>query len=356
MPFPVPNLTDIYNRAISVINTELPGADANLKKSILNITALILAEMTRGEYGYLSDYILKQLFITTCSDENLEIYAAIRGLEKKAANYSSGSFALGGANGATILTGTQVQRLDGYQYTVTADCEIVAGAADVPIIANETGESGNADPTTIIQIISPPAGINSSGLVDSDGIKGGSNIETTDELRARLLAFIQNPPQGGAKSDYEAWTLEVPGVTRVFVNPLEFGLGTVAIRFLVEITDSNPNGIPTTDDINAVAAYIETKRPVTAKGIYVIAPIPIALDFNITLEVDAGVDVETNVTNELKAMLFRDSIPNGTIYTSRIIEAISLAKGEYACELNTPSSNTTYSGGEMAVLGAVVFV
>lgn len=174
---------------------------------------------------------------------------------------------------------------------------------------------------------------------------------------------MRNPPQGGAKNDYEIWAREVAGVTKAFIYPLEDGYGTVSVRFLVETTDDNPNGIPSPAQVTEVADYIETKRPVTAKGITVLAPTPIELNFEIHLEVDDNSAIRAAVIAELKAMLLRDAQPqgkagsgiDGTIYLSRISEAISLATGEYAHEIISPTENVEYTLGQIAVYGDTTF-
>jgi len=363
MALPRPTLDELYAQAKTLLNVYLPGADANLQKNLLNILSIIIAQMDNGLYGYL-DFLALQLFADTCDDDFLVRLAAIRGFTKIAAQKAAGNFDASGTNGATIASGTQLQRLDGVFYEVTADATIASGTASVAIQALNVGAAGNCDPGTQLNFASPPPGVNSTGTVDSEGVEGGTDLESTDAFRARFLDFIRNPPQGGSKTDYEIWTREVANVTKAFVYPLENGLGTVAIRFLVTPSDANPNGIPTSQDITNVEDYIETVRPVTAKNIAVSAPTPVPLDFEIELEVDDNSAIREAVETELKAMLQRDAQPqglpesgvDGTIYLSRISEAVSLAAGEFAHKIISPTDDVTYSLGEIAVYGETTFV
>lgn len=354
MPFMRPTLTQLFNRSIAIINSKIPGADALLQKSILRIIALVISEMINGNYGYLQ-FLSLQLFATTCEDEFLATLASIRNIIKKSAMKASGTVTCTGTNGSVITIGTQLQRADGVFYVVTQDIAISSGTAAVIVEAQDVGELGNADTTTVLTFVTPPLGVNSTGIVASPGLAGGTNIETDDQLRARYLEFIQNPPQGGAKSDYKLWAESVQGVTVAFVYPIEFGLGTVTVRFLVEPTPSNPNGIPTPDDVQRVKDYIETKRPVTALDVYVVAPNPVPLNIEIELEVKDNIDIQNAVKEELQAMFLRDSIPGGTIYISRINEAISLAAGEYAHILLAPTLDISNATNDMSVLGTVTF-
>ena len=77
---------------------------------------------------------------------------------------------------------------------------------------------------------SPIVGVNASANVTAGALTGGADAEDDDSLRARLLARIKEPPQGGSKADYVTWALEVPGVTRAWCYPEEMGDGTVTLR------------------------------------------------------------------------------------------------------------------------------
>lgn len=87
---------------------------------------------------------------------------------------------------------------------------------------------------------------------------------------------------GGTQADYEQWALEVPGVTRAFVTQ-EMGRGTVTVRFMMDGT--YPDGVPKDGDRQAVAAHIETVRPVTA-DVYVV--LPVADPLNLRLRITPG--------------------------------------------------------------------
>jgi hypothetical protein len=93
------------------------------------------------------------------------------------------------------------------------------------------------------------------------GITGGNDEEGTEQLRARYLLRLREPPEGGADQDYEEWALEVPGVTRAWVYPHENGLGTVVVRF---VRDLDAGSIfPDVGEVAAVQAKLDAERPVT---------------------------------------------------------------------------------------------
>ena len=69
--------------------------------------------------------------------------------------------------------------------------------------------------------------------VGVNGIGGGADVESDEDLRARVLFRKRNPPHSGSKSDYIAWALEVPGVTRAFVSPFKTQDGQIASALTV---------------------------------------------------------------------------------------------------------------------------
>src|SRR4029077_19696830 len=108
-------------------------------------------------------------------------------------------------------------------------------------------------------------------------IDGGTDTETDEQLRSRILHRIRNPPMGGAIADYVTWALAVPGVTRAWAAP-EQGVGTITVRFLMDDLRADDDGWPTSNDLQIVDDYIDKMRPVTVKDSYVLAPIKQFID------------------------------------------------------------------------------
>src|SRR6185436_8140801 len=111
------------------------------------------------------------------------------------------------------------------------------------------------------------------------GIKGGLDIENADGVRARFLLRPQEPPEGGSDQDYEAWALAVAGVTRAWVFPVEDGLGTVVVRFVL---DDEEDIFPDAPTVAAVQAALDSERPITAE-VTAEAPTPLEVDFTIEI-------------------------------------------------------------------------
>ena len=106
----------------------------------------------------------------------------------------------------------------------------------------------------------------SSSVATVIHLTGGTDTETDEQLRARILHRIQNPPMGGAAADYVAWALAVPGVTRAWAAP-EQGVGTITVRFLMDDLRADNDGWPEPDDIQAVADYIDKHAACHREGL-----------------------------------------------------------------------------------------
>ena len=103
--------------------------------------------------------------------------------------------------------------------------------------------------------------------------------ETDADLLARLLEYIRRPPAGGNKNDYVKWALEVTNVKAAYCVPLGQGVGSVDVVIVAD--PSTGSEIPNEALIAEVWAYIDERRPVTAKYTRVLAPEIVLQDIDI---------------------------------------------------------------------------
>lgn len=345
MPFERPSLTDLIDRAAADIETRLPGTDARLRRSNLNVLARVHAGAVHGLYGYL-DYLARQLMVDMAEGAYLERYASIWGVPRLPAAFAAGNVTFTGTTGTVVPAGTELQRADGQVYATTADVTLTSGTGTTAVRAAVAGAAGNASAGVSLTLSAPIAGINTAVTVSVGGLSQGADVEDDDSLRSRILRRIQEPPHGGNRGDYVGWALEVPGVTRAWCYPLELGPGTVTVRF---VRDDDASPIPDAGEVAAVQAYIEERRPVTAQ-VTVVAPIAVPLDFDITLVPNTAA-TRAAVEAELADVLRREAEPGGTILISHLREAISVAAGETNHILNSPSADVTFTTGQIATLG-----
>ena len=311
--------------------------------------ARVHAGAVHSLYGYLG-WLAQQMMPDTAESVFLDRFAGIWGVLRVPAAFAAGDVTLTGNAGAVAPAGTVLRRADGATYTLSADATLTFGTAIVEVAATEAGAAGNATVGTSLQLVQPIGGINSAAVVASGGLSQGADAETDDALRVRLLARFQQPPMGGSASDYVAWALQVPGVTRAWVYPLEGGPGTVSVRF---VRDGDASMIPDAGEVASVQAYIDAKRPVTAQ-VTVVAPVAVALNMSITLT-PSTVAVKAAVEAELADLIQREGKPGGTLLVSHLREAISVAAGETNHVLTVPSADVTHTTNQIPVLGTITW-
>ncbi len=353
MPFAKPTLKTLLDRAIADINARLPNADARLAFSNLNVLANVQAGGVSGLYGFL-DWISNQVIPDTAEVEFLQRWASIWGINRKSATPATGNVTFTGVSGSIVPTGTLLVRTDGVQYLTTADVTLSSGTGTGPLVAVTSGAATSALAATSMNLVSPISGVNSAVVVATGGLTGGSDVETDDSLRARLIERIQQPPHGGDAQDYVDWALEVSGVTRAWVYPAEAGLGTVTVRFVRDNDGVDAAIIPDSGEVSTMQAYLDSRRPVTAI-VLATPPTYAALNFSIQGLNPSTVAVKAAVEAELRDLIFRESVPGGTILLSHIRAAISAATGETDYVLLSPSANVTHATGEMSIMGTITW-
>lgn len=351
MAYSRPSLTEIIERTVADMASRVVGVDgAVLRRSVLGVIARSLAGASHELHGRL-DFIARQVIIDTADAEFLDRWASVWGVRRKAAEFAAGNVTFTGTVGKPIPLGTVLQRQDGALFATTAAASIGGGGtATVAVRAAEAGSAGNTNAAITLTLQQPVSGVQVAATVAAGGLVNGSDTEDDDGLRDRLLSRIQQPPQGGADFDYITWALEVPGVTRAWVSPLEMGAGTVTVRF---VRDNDASVIPDAPEVAVVQAYIDARRPVTA-DVYVVAPIAVPLDMTIQIAPNNAA-VQDAVEAEILDMLRREAEPGGTILISHLREAVSTAAGEVDHVIVSPSGNVVHDTGEIPVLGDITW-
>ncbi|MBU1040042.1 MAG: baseplate J/gp47 family protein [Proteobacteria bacterium] len=345
-----PTLPQLVERSQTDLEGRLLDGAKALPRSTIAVLARVTAGQAHGQYGYL-EWLKDQPFADTAEAEYLERHARIWGISRKPAVASTGQVSIPGTDGAVLLAGAQLQRVDGVLYEVTAEATVADGAALASVTALEPGLAGDTPAGVSLTLTAPVTSMQSVGLVQAAGLTGGVDLEADEALRARLLARIQAPPHGGAGQDYEAWALEVPGVTRAWVYPLHMGAGTVGV---VIVNDADPDSpIPDAELVAAAQAYIDSVRPVTAE-VFVFAPTPLVVPVTVALSPDTSA-TRAAVTAELGDLFAREAAPGQVIYLSHLREAISVSPGETNHVLTAPTADVTPTTYQFPVLGTITF-
>ncbi|CAP44778.1 baseplate J/gp47 family protein [Bordetella petrii] len=348
MAFKRPTLPELLTRIDQDLLSRLPGAQAELAVRTTKALAAADAGAVHGLYGYLQ-WLERQLFPESCDDENLSLHSA--GVPRRQPAFSVGRVVFEGTDTIVIQEGTLVQR-GGHEYTVTEEATISGGQATAPVRAVETGAAGDQPAGAQLSLVSPLHGVASQATVDSEGIRGGADLETYGSWRDRIMRRRARVPRGGAQGDWEGWALDVPGVTRAWEDPLGMGPGSVVVRIMAD--DASDGPLPSAQLLQAVWDYIESQKNVQAH-VYVVAPI--AVPFIPQLSVTPNTEqVRGAASQALQDLVEREGEPGGTLLISRIRSAISLAAGVEDYDLPWPTGNVPHDTGELPTWGGVQWI
>jgi uncharacterized phage protein gp47/JayE len=358
MPWTTPTLSQVRQMTRDNITAAMSTAViiGNSVMRVMGDAMSALASLTLEYIDWLSRMLLPDTAETEWLDRHAEIWLvnADGSIGRKLATFAKGTALATGANESVIAAGVQLQSMTGVIFEVTTQTTVGTSATPFPVKATTAGVIGNLDPATdSLQFLNTPPGVDSTAAVQN--IDGGTDQETDDALRARILLRIQEPPMGGDATDYLQWTLAVPGVTRAWVYPQEMGIGTNTVRFMCDELRADTNdGFPLQVDVDTVATYLDSARPVTVKDLFVVAPLRFPIDFEILNLDEDNAATRANIEQSVRGMLYEKGAPGQEIYFSWIDEAISAAVGETHHDLifeNTPMP----SNGYMPILGTISY-
>lgn len=203
------------------------------------------------------DTLLDRAFATTAKGKDLDLCGADVGLERKQATYSTIMVRIGGYAGQVV--GTEVKiTYSNLIYTSTEIKNIPdSGSIDVKFKCDTAGADGNIKSGVIFDFVGSYYGLTSAVAV-SNG-EGGSDKESDEAYRERILFKIRSEASSGNKAHYKLWAESVDGVGKALILPLWNGNGTVKV--LIATPDKTN---PSADLLQRVRDYIETNAPIGA--------------------------------------------------------------------------------------------
>jgi uncharacterized phage protein gp47/JayE len=382
-PYVRPTLTALRAQALQDINaSDLPGVDGLLTKAVLRVMAWVMAGFAWLHYDYL-DFIYQQSNPWSATGAAaLGWGGLVRVTPKDATVAGADGLGLGAFPASPVGTplpaGTPVYRLDGFEYTTSAEA-FADGTGNVtaPLLATIAGSTGNAAAGTVLRLGSSISGITSTGSVTAP-IVDGADQETPAAFQARYLQQFAAPAQGGDAADYINFALAVPGVTRAWVAPNYNGAGTVAVWTMFDVAEAATGGFPVgsngvatgetratvaTGDQLTVANAIYPLRPVTAL-VYSNGPINQPVNFTIANLLPNTTAMQAAIRAALTDMFLRLGQVGGSIdpsamtewgpiYQSDWDEAIDAVPGLIHCTVTAPTAPITPAVGALFTMGTL---
>lgn len=286
-------------RMLARIPKGLDKRDGSLIQSVIGSIAQLLSS-----YYLDLDETEANGFLTTATDEYLDMKVAERGITRKSANAAirKGKFdidvgvnidfeTISGENSLTFTTTEFIEQKDGFYY--------------YKLICKELGVIGNGYEGSL-KAVNNISGLKVAQLEDI--LISGQDAETDEELRERYIQSIREKPFGGNLSAYLTEIRAIEGVGAIQVWPFWNGGGTV----LISLLDSAFN-IPSDELIQKVQNTIcppEADDATPSANGYGLAPIganvtvvkPTKYDINISGQILVSIDKDYETTiNKIKA-------------------------------------------------------
>jgi hypothetical protein len=216
----------LINRGIT--NPQVgPGSDAYLwatglanEIAVANANAVIKGDSMMPDSATGSD---------TAAIADLARIGAVFGIYPAGASTSFGQVVFASSQTGPIVQGAQLLDSSGFRFQVSVG-GIYANGATIPISSVDTGSKTNHVAGDTLRWVSAPPYSAPTAIVATGGITGGSDAETTEPFRSRLLARLQNPPGGGNWAQIALFAQGASTVVQqAFVYPAVNGPATVHI-------------------------------------------------------------------------------------------------------------------------------
>lgn len=355
--FSLPSLDSLSQGLRQVVPTVIKGARADFWPNNLVIIVKVVA-LSVYEAMLRARWIYRQIFVSSCTGAHLDVHGAELGLPRANAGAADGMVTFTPSTAVTVTTGTQFVSDAGVFYVADAEA---SGSSGVPfgvsLTALEPGLAGNAPAGMLVRPVSVLSGLESPGEFLA-GASHGTDIETDEAYRARILERLRSRPRGGNADDYLLWVKEtgvydaaairgwLPSAGRVTIYPLKPG--------------SAAERIPTEQELLVLAEHVEARRPLCAEVILAQATVH-AIDITISGLANDNPTVRQEITAELADMFDERAavaLPgeSATFSRSWIAEAISRATGEERHVLVSPAADVALSAGDLPVLGTIGYL
>ena len=322
MAIQIPTTLEIIEQNIAKYESKLNQTVPSNDKSFVKVDSAIEGALQTALYKYAIERA-KQCLALTATGEDLDNigqeYDVIRGNSQATVL----EIELSGTNGVTILSTNDFKGdSNGVRYTIDASGTISGGSVTLSVTASVLGVIGNLIVGDTLTIGSPVAGAETQATV-TGVTTTGTNEETDDSYRQKILDVIRAQPGGGNAFDYRIWSQEVSGVARAYPY------------------SGNPTDLRTNDGSSVPperTVFIEADSSIDPDGI---APSSLLDDVedNITTDLITGYARQPlGLTNDT---LFVESIIRTSIYTE--IRSLNVPSGNVS-EVQTAIDNalTTY--------------
>lgn len=311
-----------------------------------------------AHYDESIDTMVERRFATTATGKDLQYVVVDHGVIPKTSTKSNGLVTITGIAGSPITKGEMVSA-DAVKFKFIQDSVIPAsGTIDVMVECEIYGTKGNVPIGAIRFFPKTLQGLQT--VTNKTAFTNGYNGEEDPELKERFFEKVQEPATSGNEAEYKAWAKSITGVSDAKVIPIwdksngKNGAGTVKVI----IINSDKRAADQTL-IDSVKTYIESVRPVGAT-VTVESAAELLINVSATLILAPGqvldnvkTVIETNITNYLKTIAFKQSFVSFAAISSIIFNSQGVTDVSNL-NLNGGVANVQIDNEQVAVLGSVL--
>ncbi len=340
---------EIYEEMLGVFRQET-GAEASAV-SDLSVKLYAVAAQVYGLYAQ-AEWLSRQCFPQTAQGEWLDRHAALRGVERREAGKATGTirFSVAAAGGTDLAiparTVCATAGLTRFETTQAATLKAGKTCVDVPARAVEAGAGGNVPTGSIFVMAAPPVGV--SGCANPAPFTGGTDVESDEALRKRVLETYRRMPNGANAAFYEQGALSFDQVAACNVMPKQRGLGTV------DVVVATAAGVPGQALLGELQDYFDQRREI-AVDVLVKAPTTVSVNVAASIEVEEGRDadaVKAGVTAAIRSFFSGERL-SGPVLVAQLSHLIFSQPGVANCTLTAPTADVAAVAGRLPVLGTL---
>jgi len=261
MALKIPTTIESTEQNVTTFETTLNQSVPLTDQAFSRVVAFIQAGSQTGLYKYAAERIL-QNFALTATGEDLDRIGNEYGVVRKPTSAAVIVIEMTAASGTSVdVTNAWIGDSNGVRYIPDSGASESGGEIEVTVTSEETGVAGNLNVNDTLTIESQVAGVSSKATVVNIETLG-TERETDDAYRERILNEIRTVGGGGNGVDYRTWATETPGVFRAFPysgRPPDAGTSFPGERVVYIEADSSldADGIADQNLLDSAREYID---------------------------------------------------------------------------------------------------
>ena len=299
-----------------------------------------------------ADWVLDQSFPQTAQGQYLDYHAETRALTRLPAARATGVLRFSAPSAAVtdyeIEAGSAAMTTVGVRFETTEKATLRKGetSVDVPARAVEAGANGNAIAGAVHVMAVYPVGI--TRCENPEAFSGGSDEESDEKLRERVLESYRRLPNGANAAFYEQEALRFPNVAAAKAVGRARGIGTV------DVYVSTHGGAPEEELLGEISAALQKKREI-AVDVAVRVPTEKSIDVAAELEAEQGWTMReiTDAAQEALQAYFTGERLGEPVYRAKLASILYSVPGVKNYHLLAPAADVPAGATELPVLGKV---